>query len=68
MIPNKLSNNVLSLSKIQNNHKNIHVNLIKIKSHTDIQGNNKIDSLVRNKTKTTFYKSSLFKYISYQYP
>ena len=53
------------LLSIQGNHKNIHINLIKVKSHADIPGNNEIDKLAQNKTKIPYYNSSKTKLISY---
>ena len=54
-----------NLLKIQHNHKNIFIKIIKIKSNTDVQGNNTIVNLLREKTKITYYEPTLTKLISY---
>ena len=56
---------LLELINIQSNHSNIHINLRKVKSHSNIPGNDKVDKMVRNKTKTQYFNHLLYKNISY---
>ena len=54
-----------SLKSIQTENRSIHINIKKVKSHTNIQGNNQIDKLVRDKTKTPYFNKLHLKNTSY---
>ena len=54
------------LTIIQKTNPKTHINFKKVKSHSDIQGNNTIDKLVRNCAKRIKYKQNHLQYTSYQ--
>ena len=54
-----------TLSIIQSKNPSLKLYLKKVKSHSNIPGNKKIDEMVRRKTYTIKYKMDQFKYIPY---
>ena len=54
------------LTIIEKTNPQINIHFKKVKSHSDIQGNNKIDRFVRDQAKKIRYRINHLKYTSYQ--